>query len=102
MSAPMAPSPTVAGATEFKITGTTPKFVPNALTVKAGQPFTITLDATDAEHDLSVSGVDGHVHAAAGQTVSGGFTIAQPGTYTFRCDQPGHADAGMTGTITVT
>lgn len=99
--APMAPSPTVAGATVVVIQGTTPQFSPNAFTVNAGQPFTIELTAVDAEHDLSVRGVDGHVHVLAGQTVSGGFQIDQPGTYEFVCDQPGHADAGMKGTITV-
>ena len=99
--APMAPSPTVAGASVIVMQGNTPTFSPNTFTVKAGQPFTIELTANDAEHDLSVRGVDGHVHAYAGQTVSGGFQIDQPGTYEFVCDQPGHADAGMKGTITV-
>lgn len=99
--APMAPSPTVAGATLVAIQGTTPTFAPNAFTVKAGQPFTVELTAKDAEHDLSVLNVEGHVHALAGQTVSGGFQIDQPGTYEFVCTQPGHADAGMKGTITV-
>lgn len=98
--APMAPSPTVAGATLVVMQGTTPKFEPNTFTVKAGQPFTIQLTANDAEHDLSIRGVEGHVHALAGTTVSGGFQIEQPGTYEFVCDQPGHADAGMRGTIT--
>jgi uncharacterized cupredoxin-like copper-binding protein len=27
------------------------------------------------------------------------FAIERPGTYTFVCDQPGHALAGMRGTI---
>jgi uncharacterized cupredoxin-like copper-binding protein len=99
--APMAPSPTVPGATMVRLVGTTPKFAPNAFTVSAGVPFTIELQASDAEHDLSIRGVEGHVHALAGQTVSGGFRIDQPGAYEFVCDQPGHADAGMRGTITV-
>ena len=98
--APMAPSPTVAGATVVVLQGTTPQFAPNSFTVQAGQPFTIQLTAQDAEHDLSIRGVDGHVHALAGETVSGGFQIDTPGEYVFVCDQPGHADAGMTGTIT--
>jgi uncharacterized cupredoxin-like copper-binding protein len=29
------------------------------------------------------------------------FTIATPGTYTFICEQPGHEQAGMKGTIVV-
>ncbi|MFZ4515644.1 MAG: plastocyanin/azurin family copper-binding protein [Acidimicrobiia bacterium] len=99
--APMAPTPTVAGASVVVIQGATPQFAPNAFTVKAGAPFTIQLTAVDAEHDLSVRGAEGHVHALVGQTVSGGFRIDQPGTYEFVCDQPGHADAGMRGTIAV-
>lgn len=99
--APMAPSPTVPGAEVITITGVTPNYAPNAFTVKAGKPFTVNLTAKDAEHDFEVAGADGHVHAMAGETVSGGFQIDQPGTYSFRCSIPGHADAGMVGTITV-
>ena len=30
------------------------------------------------------------------------FTPAQAGTYVYYCDTPGHKDAGMKGTLTVT
>jgi uncharacterized cupredoxin-like copper-binding protein len=41
------------------------------------------------------------IEAQGGQTARGAFTIDTPGTYTFVCTVPGHAAAGMRGTITV-
>jgi uncharacterized cupredoxin-like copper-binding protein len=35
-----------------------------------------------------------------GETASGTFTLERPGTYSFDCSMPGHAMAGMRGTIT--
>lgn len=42
------------------------------------------------------------VHADAGQTTSAAFTMAQPGNYEVYCSVPGHREAGMTATLTVT
>jgi plastocyanin len=55
-------------------------------------------------HDLTLSdGVAQPVKTTAngGQTASGSFTIDKPGNYKFECSMPGHAAAGMRGTITV-
>ena len=41
------------------------------------------------------------ITANGGQTATGSFTIDTPGKYTFECSMPGHASAGMRGTITV-
>ncbi|MGH2463217.1 MAG: multicopper oxidase domain-containing protein [Candidatus Limnocylindria bacterium] len=50
-------------------------------------------------HDLTFA--DGTlIQAEAGQTVSGEVVIPEGGT-TFLCSVPGHADAGMTGSVTV-
>ena len=39
--------------------------------------------------------------ARPGQTQTIRFTIDAPGTYRITCTVPGHADAGMTGTLVV-
>jgi nitrite reductase (NO-forming) len=80
------------------------RFDPSAIAVTAGQPVQLTLESVGgAEHDFTLTeGVARPVKiAAAGQqTASGTFTIERPGTYAFVCSVPGHALAGMRGTIT--
>ncbi|HEX2037259.1 MAG TPA: cupredoxin domain-containing protein [Chloroflexota bacterium] len=54
-------------------------------------------------HDFTLTeGVRRRVSVVAGpeQSASATFTIERPGTYRFVCAQPGHAQAGMIGTIT--
>jgi len=79
-------------------------FDPASITVHAGQPVQLTLRNTGLmPHDLSLSdGVAQPVKIAAsgGQAASGTFTVDNPGTYAFDCSMPGHASAGMRGTIT--
>jgi uncharacterized cupredoxin-like copper-binding protein len=81
------------------------KFEPDSLTVKAGQPVQLTLtNAGQLQHDWSLdqgAAQPVKIVANAGQTAAGTFTIQQPGTYTFMCSVPGHAAAGMKGTLTV-
>lgn len=100
------------------------EFQPDAFTVPAGEEVSISLMAGDAvEHDfviegaadVSATGEDGHgeaghdippddlavVHADAGQTARGTFTIDEPETYTVYCSVPGHRQSGMEATLTV-
>lgn len=100
------------------------EFEPDAFTVPAGEEVSVSLTAGDAvEHDFVIEGaVDvaatgeaghgeaGHdtppddlavVHADAGQTARGTFTIDEPGTYTVYCSVPGHRQSGMEATLTV-
>ena len=53
-------------------------------------------------HDWEVEGL-ANVDAGArpGQTARARFIIDRPGTYTIMCTVPGHAEAGMTGTLVV-
>jgi nitrite reductase (NO-forming) len=80
------------------------KFEPSSITVKAGQPVELTLSNTgQMQHDWSLDqGAAQPVRmvANAGQSATGTFTIQRPGTYTFVCSVPGHAAAGMKGTLT--
>jgi uncharacterized cupredoxin-like copper-binding protein len=81
-------------------------FDPSEISVHAGQPVQVVLQNTGVlPHDFTLS--EGSAQAVAitaggGQTATGSFLIPQPGTYTFICSMPGHASAGMRGTITAT
>ena len=79
-------------------------FDPSAFTVRAGEPVQLTLQNTgQIPHDFTLSDGVGQpvkITAMGGQTASGTFTIDKPGTYSFECSMPGHASAGMRGTIT--
>ena len=93
------------GAQQVTLTvGNSMRFDPSTITVRAGQPVELTLRNTgQMPHDFTLS--DGvaqpvTISASGGQTASGTFTLATPGTYTFECSMPGHALAGMRGTIT--
>jgi uncharacterized cupredoxin-like copper-binding protein len=79
-------------------------FNPSTFTVHAGQPVQLTLQNTSqTPHDFSLGQGASQpikITAQGGQTASGTFTIDKPGTYSFDCSMPGHAMAGMRGTIT--
>jgi plastocyanin len=77
----------------------TMRFEPPTITVPVGQPVQLTL-ANDGVliHDVVLNqGVAQPVKIEANgkSSASGTFTIAQPGTYTYVCAQPGHEAAGM-------
>ncbi len=115
----------VAEPTEFTITVKDEfNFDPDALTVKAGEEVTINFENTGGiAHSFAIlnPGVTAEEAAVAsedeqhemlvlemhevepGGTGSETFTApSEPGEYTFICAVPGHAQAGMTGTLTVT
>jgi plastocyanin len=73
------------------------------LTAEPGK-VTIDLDNPSAlEHNVAID-QDGR-QIAISKTIAQGKTSVsaelQPGTYTFLCTVPGHAEAGMQGTLTV-
>jgi nitrite reductase (NO-forming) len=100
------PAPAAAaGAQRVTVTvGNAMQFAPASLAVRAGQPVELTLrNGGGLPHDFTLpEGAAGPVTIAAqgGQTARGTFTIDAPGTYAFVCAVPGHAAAGMRGTIT--
>jgi plastocyanin len=80
------------------------KFNTTKLSAKAGSDtFDFTNDAPLA-HDFTIETASGQKVAAtpifSGGTKSVTATL-KPGTYTFLCTVPGHAAAGMKGTLTV-
>lgn len=80
------------------------KFDPSTITVKAGQPVTVTLQNTgQLVHDFKLRNapVNVSIEATGGKSASATFTINQPGRYEFYCSQPGHEAAGMKGTLVV-
>lgn len=90
------------GAREIEVTGKDLRFTPEELTVAAGEDVTIVLTAADVTHDLTIEEAGFHVGADARGTAKGGLRIDEPGTYTYVCTVPGHEQAGMSGTLTVT
>ena len=93
------------GVQQITVTvGNRMSFDPSTIDVHAGQPVQLTLQNNGTiAHDFALT--DGvaqpvTITAPAGQTATALFTIAAPGTYTFECSIPGHASAGMRGTVT--
>lgn len=90
-----------------KITMTEFKFDPSTVNVSAGKVVLYLVNAGTVSHDMIISDSSG-TRVAGSDLVSAGdqfvFTIDNlpAGSYTFQCNQPGHATAGMTGTLTVT
>lgn len=106
-SAPPAAATTAADGTQ-QITvsvSNSMSFEPSNIAVRAGQPVQLTLTNTgETAHDFTLKeGVSQPVKVSVqgGETASGTFTIATPGRYSFECSMPGHALAGMKGSITV-
>lgn len=112
------PTPITVQASEYL-------FTPNSIQLVAGQPVQLTIVNTgqadhDVKSDMPVSNLTyvqadndaaEQVQNAAegtfdvdfdqGDTSTVTFVPTTPGTYDFKCDEPNHAEQGMTGTFTV-
>lgn len=92
----------VAGARDIQVVATDLAFEPRVVEIRAGEPVNITLANDGAVfHDLSIPQLGFVLDADPGQQVSGSLTVDEPGSYEFECGVPGHADAGMRGTLEV-
>jgi FtsP/CotA-like multicopper oxidase with cupredoxin domain len=81
--------------TEFALT-------PAAVSVPAGGSIEVTNSGSVA-HNLSITGADlATADLQAGDSETLDLGDLAPGTYDLLCTIPGHADSGMTGTLTVT
>lgn len=115
--------------TEIILTASEFAFEPSSITVKAGQPVTLTIKNKgtvehdfviekisvkdiavptddgmnmDMGHDMTGMNYDVHVATMSGKNNSVTFTPLSAGTYQFFCTVKGHKEAGMTGTLVVT
>jgi WD40 repeat protein len=69
--------------------------------VPSGQVTFVVTDDGTIQHNFDLLNV--HVGGLMDPGQSQSFTVSlAPGTYKYQCDIPGHADAGMKGTLTVT
>jgi plastocyanin len=81
------------------------KFTSTSLTAKAGKVTITFTNMSPVMHNLTIEqGTSGSVVGATPTFKGGTKTLTvklKPGTYTFFCSVPGHRDAGMKGTLTV-
>jgi uncharacterized cupredoxin-like copper-binding protein len=92
-----------AGAQRIEVVARDLTFSPPDLRVTAGRTVALAFRNDGSTfHDWQVQGL-ANVDAGArpGQTQRVRFTIDRPGTYAIECTVPGHAAAGMTGTLVV-
>ena len=80
------------------------KFTKSSLTAKAGKDTIKFTNSSSLPHNMTIQAADGS-QVGATPTFSGGTkTLSvnlKPGKYTFYCSVPGHREAGMVGTLTV-
>jgi Cu+-exporting ATPase len=91
------------GATQLAVVARDTRYSPADLTITAGRTAVLSFRNEDPVfHDWEVEGL-ANVDAGArpGQTQRIRFRIDEPGTYRIVCSVPGHAEAGMTGTLVV-
>jgi len=101
--------------TTVTIVGNKMDFSPSKFSADAGDEITITFENEGRlPHNIGVLkngssvadfGEDDLIVLSetiqAGESVDVSFTIDNPGEYTFVCNIPGHARAGMTGTLVI-
>lgn len=77
-------------------------FRPSTVRVRDGGPVNLVLDNEGRmRHTLTVPDADFELRADGGEQAIGAFDPPEPGRYEVVCTIPGHADAGMRGTIEV-
>ena len=102
-------APAAKAAIDVKIVATDLKFTPATLQAKVGQAVKVTLDNRGViEHDLTFPAIPSDKPAGSlktvakpGQTTTLEFTPTKSGAYEYVCTIPGHKEAGMKGTMTV-
>ncbi|HSJ85413.1 MAG TPA: cupredoxin domain-containing protein [Acidimicrobiia bacterium] len=92
----------IEGASETEVTATEFAFSPDELTVMVGEAVNLTLiNAGDLPHDLVIPDLGVRLAVGPGGQATTGVEVDRAGSYQFLCSYPGHAEAGMTGLLTV-
>jgi plastocyanin len=101
-NAPVSPGGS-GGGTTLRLTADAkgfPRFDKKSLESPAGKVTLSLKNPSPLPHNISIEGV-----ATGKQVVNGGTStvtaVLEPGSYTFLCTLPGHAQAGMKGTLVV-
>lgn len=89
------------GSAAITVEATEFQFSPKDISASAGTKSIELKNKGSVEHDFVVDALGINVHAGPGQTQSASVEL-KPGRYEFYCSIPGHKEAGMVGTLTVT
>ncbi len=89
-----------AAVTTVNVTMTEFKFTLSKTSVKHGTVVFVLHNAGSLVHDFQIAGKKSAL-VNAGKTLSLRMTIAKAGRYSYICTIPGHAAAGMKGTLRV-
>lgn len=77
-------------------------FSPDSMTVGEAESLNLTVrNDGRVYHDLSVESLGIVVPVEPGASAVAGIRFSEPGTYSFICSVPGHAEAGMRGSFIV-
>ena len=77
-------------------------FRPDRVVIEAGTTLNLTLvNHGRLVHDLSIPELELQLVAPPGQTATTALRVSEPGEYEVLCTVPGHAQAGMVGSIVV-
>jgi plastocyanin len=80
-------------------------FLQKTLTAKAGNVEIDFTNASSTPHDVTIANSAGKILGATPIFTAGSRKVIlnlAKGTYTFYCSVPGHEQAGMKGTLTIT
>jgi plastocyanin len=93
-------------AGSIKVTMTEFKFDPATIDAKSGTLTFFLVNGGSTSHDLVIRDSSGNRLAGSDLVSAGDSTVftasnVAAGTYTYFCDQPGHEQSGMHGTLTV-
>jgi uncharacterized cupredoxin-like copper-binding protein len=92
----------IEGAFGKDVTATEFAFSPNELTVAVGEPLNLNvINAGGLPHDLVIPDLGVRLDVGPGGQATTGIEVDKAGSYQFLCSDPGHAEAGMTGLLTV-
>jgi uncharacterized cupredoxin-like copper-binding protein len=90
------------GADEILVIATEFAFEPDELRLVSGETVNLRLENRgDAFHDLTIGDVGFTLVADPNRHSTGSLRVDRPGRYEFICSVPGHAQAGMVGTLIV-